>query len=106
MTPTTALAHLGLPELPPSRADLQRQVAARVDPRRWSWDDTAAYRCLWAELGQQRKPAERRDSSRTAEPAAAAASQKRRPGADSEHQARLGVYRPGMTRAAALKRAS
>jgi len=103
MTPTTALAHLGLPVLPSSRADLQRQVAARVDPRRWSWEDTAAYQCLWAELG---KPAERRDSSCTAESQATRRSQKRRPGGASDAPVKLGAYRPGITQAAALKRAS
>ena len=103
MTPSTALAHLGLTTLPPSRADLQRRVAGRVDPRRWSWEDTAAYQCLWAELG---KPAERRNSSCTDGPAPLPRSQKPSRGSRSEQPPRLGCYRPGMTRAAAMQRAS
>jgi hypothetical protein len=99
MTPTTALAHLGLPAMPQNRADLQRQVAGKVDPRRWSWENAAAYQCLWAELARpQGNPAETRVSSCSTPSADGGRGQNRSRSKASERPANLGVYRPGITR--------
>lgn len=99
MTTTTALAHLGLLELPRTRADLQRLVAGRVDPRRWSWEDTAAYQCLWRELGQARRdPPETVETSRSTPAAGGGRGQNRSDSRVSQHPTGHGVYRPGMTR--------
>jgi hypothetical protein len=107
MTTTTALAHLGLLELPRSRADLQRQVAGRVDPRRWSWEDTAAYQCLWRELGQARRnPPETVDSSCSTPAAGGGCGQNRSNSKAFQHPTAHGVYRPGMTRRTATRRAA
>ena len=98
MSPVTALAHLGLPVMPPTRADLQRQVASRMGPRRWSWEDTAAYQCLWQALAHpQAKPAETRDSSCSTPAAGGGRGQNRSDSKPSGHQTTHGVYRPGMT---------
>lgn len=98
MTTTTALAHLGLLELPRSRADLQRLVAGRVDPNRWSWEDTAAYQCLWRELGQaRRKPPETGDSSRSTPAASGGRGKNCSDSKASRPPTSHGVYRPGMT---------
>lgn len=90
MTTAMALAHLGLLEMPASRADLQRQLARRQDPRRWSAADAAAYRCLWGAIGR---------ATRTPKPEQLVLTTLAKASAGRPETARAhGVYRPGMTR--------
>jgi len=99
MTPSVALAQLGLQTMPTDRRALQQTVAKTVKPHRWTWAQTEAYQTLWAQLSKPGKKAVSICSDRPSTP-----DDKRKPshGSASEHPAgagpKLGVYRPGMTR--------
>lgn len=101
MTPATAMAALGLQSMPATLAELQKQVAATMNPRRWSWVQTEAYQRLQAHLQKGSESCISIFSTRAVDPDS---KQKPRNIKGSQHPTaeglKMGAYRPGVTRRA------